>query len=297
MNWVFLALLASFIYSVNVFLDKYLIESRFPDYRALPIFTAILALPVFIILWIFGAGFLNFYDSLFVILSGAFTVWAFSLYLEALIKEEASIVIILIQLVPVIVLTLSYSILGETINPKQQTGFVLLFISSILVSIKKEKGSFKFSKALLFILAADILWALPYIFIKYVSTSITFPSLIAYESFGVFIGGLSLYFVIKRIKKAFIETVRKIKKPVLGLVFLNESLFLGGKSLTYLAVTLGPAALVSILGSAQIFIGILFGVALTLIMPRIFKEDLARKSLLKKAFLGILAFVGVILVS
>lgn len=297
MNWVFLALLASFIYSVNIFLDKYLIESRFPDYRALPIFSAILAFPVCLILWVSGVGFLSPNDSLFVILSGVFTIWAFSLYLEALIKEEASIIIILLQLVPVIVLTLSYSILGETISPKQQTGFILLFISSILVSIKKEKGSFKFSKALLFILAADILWALPYIFIKYVSTSITFPSLIAYESFGVFIGGLSLYFFIKRIKKAFTETARKIKKPVLGLVFLNEALFLGGKSLTYLAVTLGSAALVSILGSTQIFFGILFGVVLTLIMPRVFKEDLARKSLLKKGLLGLMAFAGVILVS
>lgn len=297
MNWIFLALLAPFIYSINVFLDKYLIESKFPDYRALPIFSAILAFPVCLILWISGAGFLSLNDSLFVILSGVFTIWAFSLYLEALIKEETSIVIILLQLVPVIVLTLSYLFLRETINSKQQLGFVLLFISSILISAKKEKGAFKFSKALLFMLAADILWALPYVFIKYVSTSITFPSLVAYESMGVFLGGLSLLFFISKIRGAFTKTMHTIKQSVFGLVFLNESLFLGGKALTYLAVTFGSAALVSVLGSTQIFYGILFGVILTLIIPRVFKEDLSRNSLLKKGALGLLAFTGIVLVS
>lgn len=297
MNWVFLTLLSALVYTVNIFLDKYLIESKFPEYRALPVFSAIVALPAVIILWFFGAGFLNPKDSIFVILSGVFTIFAFSLYLEALIKEETSIVIILIQLVPVFVLILSYLFLGEVITSKQLAGFSLLLISSIAVSFKKEKGGFKFSRAVMFMLIADLFWALPYIFIKHVSGGINFSSLVAYESFGVFLGGLFLLYFIPSIKNSFKKTYHKIKKPTLGLVFINEWLFLGGKILTYMAVTLGPAALVAVLGSTQIFIGILFGILLTFLIPRVFKEDLSRKSLFKKGVLGLLAFIGIILVS
>lgn len=297
MSWVFLALLAPALYAVNVFLDKYLIASKFPDYRALPIFGAILAIPVVIILRFFGADFLNFKDSFFIILSGIFTIIAFSIYLEALIKEETSVIIIMLQLIPVMVLIMSYLFLGDTITFKQLIGFVLLFISSLLASLKKTRGAFKFSNVILLMLAADILWALPYIFIKNVSTSINFSSLIAYESIGVFLGGILMLFFVPKIRTAFVKTIRQIKKPVLGLVFLNESIFLTDKALTYLAVTLGPVALVSILGSTQIFFGLLLGILLTMLLPKVFKEDLSKNSLFKKGLLGLLAFVGIILVS
>ncbi len=297
MNWVFLALLAPFVYAVNVFLDKYLIESKFPDYRALPIFSAILALPVFIVLSLSGGMFLGLTDALLVILSGVFTIWAFSIYLEALIKEETSLIIIMIQIVPVIVLLLSYLFLGETITNKQLVGFILLTLSSVFVSFKKEKNKFKLSNAIFYMLVADILWALPYIFIKYASSSISFRSLIAYESLGVFIGGIILLLLIPKIKKAFTKTLSKIKQSVLGLVMINESLFLGGKILTYLAVAIGPAALVSVLGSTQIFFGIILGIILSLLVPGVFKEDISFKGFLKKGVFGIIAFVGIILVS
>ncbi len=297
MDWIFLALLAPLVYAVNIFLDKYLIESKFPDYRALPIFTAIVALPVFVILCFFGFGSISFIEALLVILSGVFTVWAFSIYLEALIKEETSIIIILTQLMPVFVLAMSYLFLGETITLKQMFGFILLLSSAILASFKKGKKGFRLSTTIFYMLAANILWAIPYILIKYVSTSIAFPSLIAYESFGISLGGLLLLLFIPKIKIAFTTTLYKIKKPVLGLVFLNECLFLGVKTLTYLAVTLGPAALVSVLGSTQIFFGIMLGVVLTLLAPKIFKENFSKQSVLKKGILGLLAFIGVVLVS
>ena len=118
-----------------------------------------------------------------------------------------------------------------------------------------------------------------------------------YESIGVIIGTVSLFLFIPTIRRAFLKTITKIKKPILSLIFLNETLFLGAKIMTYLAVTLAPAALVSVLGSTQIFFGIILGVCLTLLMPKAFKEDLSRSGLIKKSLFGIMAFVGIILVS
>lgn len=298
MNWIFLSLLAPFVYTINIFLDKYLIEGRLPSYRSLPIFSGILALPVVIfVAFFYGISPLGLEDSLLIMLSGVFTIWAFSLYLEALIKEETSLIVILIQLVPVIVLILSYFFLGESITGKQFSGFILLFLSSTLVSFRKNKSKFKVSKALVFILLADILWAIPYILIKFVSDSITFSSLIMYESLGVVIGAILLLGFIGIVRNAFLKTLKKIKAGDFGLIMMNEGLFLGGKILTYMAVVLGPTALVAVLGSTQIFYGIIFGLILTMLAPKVFKEELSKKAISKKGLLGLMAFAGIILIS
>lgn len=298
MNWIFLALLAPFIYAINVFLDKYLISAKLPDYRSLPIFGAFLAIPVVIILGFFqGFGSVSIKDALLVIITGVFAIWGFSLYLESLIKEETSIIIIFIQLIPAMVLVLSYFILGERINFQQFLGFSLLLTSSILVSLKKEKMKINISKQLIYIFLADVLWSLSYILIKFASVSVNFPSLVMYESVGVILGVLSLLIFIMPIKRAFQKTIIKIRKPILVLVLLNEALFLIGKIITYLAVTIGPAALISVLGSTQIFYGIILGIGLTLLLPKVFKENLSKYDLIKKALLGLMAFAGIYLIT
>jgi len=298
MNWILLALLAPLIYAVNVFVDKYLISSKIKNYRSLPVFGIFLAVPAAVIFWVLsGFALLNFKDSLLIILTGMLTIWAFSFYLEALIKEETSLLIILIQLIPVIVLTLAYFILGETISLKQLFGFGLLLASSILISIKKDKSKFRFTRALVFILIADFLWASAYILVKFASSSLSFSSLIMYESLGVLIGGLGSVFFVSSIREAFLNTIRKIEKPVLGAVLFNESLYLGAKIITYLAVSMGPPALISVLGSTQIFYGIFLGIILTMLLPKVFKENLSKQELYKKMFLGAVTFVGVVLLT
>lgn len=298
MNWIFLALFAPFIYAINVFIDKYLISSKIRDYRGLPIFGIFLSIAVVVIFsLILGSQIIFSGDSLLVILTGILTIWGFSLYLEALIKEETSLVIILLQLTPVMVLVLSNIILGETMTFKQMIGFGLLLVSSITASLKKEKSKLKLSRGLLFILLADLCWASTYILIKFTSQSFSFSSLIIYESIGVILGGIFLLLFFSQVRHAFLKIIKKVRKPVLGIIFFNEALYLGAKILTYFAVTMGPPVLISILGSTQIFYGILLGVMLTILSPKVFKEDISKRQLTKKGILGLMAFAGIMLVS
>lgn len=297
MNWIFLALLAPFVYAVNIFLDKYIVSARLPDYRSLPIFGMLISLPVAVVLFVVS-GFELTYGALLIILSGVLTIWAFSLYLEALTTEETSLLIVVIQLIPVIVLVMSYIFLGEVITFKQFLGFFLLLTSSILISVKKGKSGLGFSKPLVFILAADFIWAASYILIKLASEDgLSTSELVMYESAGVVLGGICLLMFVSVVRQAFFKTIKKLKIIDLSLILINESLYLGAKILTYIAVSLGPVALVSILGSTQIFYGILLGVVLTILLPKAFKENISREGLYKKVILGVLAFVGIILVS
>lgn len=298
MNWIVLALLAPLVYAVNVFTDKYLVSARLKDYRSLPIFSSIVAFGFAILLWVFtGFQIISGYDSFLILLSGIFTILGFAFYLEALTKEETSLLILLIQLSPVFVLTLSFIFLGEIITQKQFLGFGLLLAASIAASFKKQKSSWGFSKAVGFILLADLVWSLAFIFIKLASQDVLMTSLLIYESIGAVFGGVLLLLAVPAIRKSFVKTLKVLKPLDLSLIIFNESLYLGGKALTYIAVALGPVALVSILGSTQIFYGIIIGVILTLTLPKVFRENLTREGLIKKGLLGVMACGGIILVS
>jgi len=68
-----------------------------------------------------------------------------------------------------------------------------------------------------------------------------------------------------------------------------------GKIFTIIAIAEGPGALVSVLGSTQVFFAILYGFILTKISPHIFEEDISRAAITKQLFLSIVMFCGVFL--
>lgn len=296
-NWLPFAILAPAIYSINNFIDKLVIQKYIKEYYAIPIFTSIVALPFALIFWTFnGFPILSFNDSLLILISGMLLLSGGVLYFKALSKEETSLIIIMIQMTPVITLLLSYFFLQEQISLKQFLGFSLILTASLGASIKRVKDKFKISEELFYILAADTIWAIGYIVFDIVAPNNSFNALIAYESLGVAIGGLFLYFLIPIVKKSFNITLKKINKAGLGFVFTNEFLYLMGRISTYYAVALGPVALVAIVGSTQVFFGIILGIILTLFMPKVFKEDLSKEGLLKKSLFGLVVFIGIILI-
>ena len=65
----------------------------------------------------------------------------------------------------------------------------------------------------------------------------------------------------------------------------------------FVALSLGPVALISVVSSINVFFAILFGWILTLIAPAVFKEGISRDELLHKAVWAIVLFVGIVLVS
>ena len=74
---------------------------------------------------------------------------------------------------------------------------------------------------------------------------------------------------------------------------MNETVFLAAKLLTLAAVALGPTALVSVLGGTQVFFGIVAGWVLTVLVPSIYREDVARRDLLRKGAVALVLFAGI----
>ena len=298
MNWFLLALLYPAIFTVVNFIDKYVIEKKIKDYRGFPIYGSIIGMVVGTLFWIFSKfPVLGPRDAFLVIASGIVSCFASYFYYRTLSKNQTSIVIILFQMQPVIILILSYILLGASITLQQILGFILILSASITLFLKGRWERYKLSSAFYFILLADLLYSIAAILIKFTINANSFTKLIIYESWGIAIGGLLLYSFYINVRKAFNESFRMVGTRILGIVFLNEVMFVFAKAIQVLAITIGPVALVSILGSTQSFYGILYGILLTFFAPQIFKEDLRKESIIKKILISLIMLSGVYLIS
>lgn len=301
MNWLIIALISPALDTLVNFTDKYIIEREVKDYRGMPIYGAIVGLVFGTIYWV-ATGFpiLELRDALIIIGTGILSIFGLALYFKALASEETSSIIIFLKGIPVMVLVLSFIFLKEVITFRQLLGFAFILFSVIGVSYKKTKKKnfrlFSLSSPLVLILIVDSIWAISAILIKFAINANTFPKVLSYESWGVGIGGVILYLTFPTIRNAFHKSFRTVRKLALGVMFINEGVFVFSRGLVYYAYSLGPAALVSVIGGVQVFYGIILGLLLTLTLPKLFKEDVSIKSLKRKVLFAIILFLGIYLV-
>lgn len=297
MNWLFFALLAPALYATVVFIDKYIVGSKVKNYRCLPIFASIAGFIGATVLWLFtrfsifsveGASILFFVGILNIVL--------LVLYYEAVSEEEASIVNILFQMFPILVLLFSAIFLKEIINVKQLIGFLIILTSIFGVTYKKTKKRFTISKAFYLILLYDVLWAASVIILKYYTLSYPVHILISFQGWGTGVGGLLFYFFFPAVRQSFKNTLHSLEKKTVGILFINESLFIIARSVTFFAFSFGPTALVSVLEGTTVFYGIVYGVFATKTLPAIFKEDISVKAIQKKLFFALLLFAGILFI-
>lgn len=294
MSWLLLALLAPAIYSLVVFVDKYIVSKEVKDYQAMPFYSAITGFFAGTLFWII-AGFplLNLKDTVFVFLTGILTIFSFAAYFKAAATEEASTINILFQMEPVLVLILAFLFLGEHVIGKELLGFMIIFISVFSISIEKRDSKLRLSKAFFLLLLYDILWAFSAILMKGALHENSFFKEISYFGWGVGFGGLLIYILVGSMRRAFNKSLKEGNKRAMLLIVSNEGLFLLGRSITYLAYAIGSVTLVSVLEGTQVFYGILLGWLTMFIAPKIFKEDVTRKNLTKKIIFAMVLMGGI----
>jgi drug/metabolite transporter (DMT)-like permease len=231
-------------------------------------------------------------DAGIIILTGIITIFSIVIYFKALSIQETSVVILLFQLSPLFTLLLSVLFLRESLTPQQYIGFVLILAATILIALPREKNTWAFPKGFWLIVLYDAMFAIIGILLKYSSSESSFNQIIAFESFGMGLGGILIYIFIPTIRNAFLKSRKMLFKKALPVIVLNEILFVLAKSLGYYAFILGPVTLVSVLSNVQVFFGLLFGWILTILIPHTFHEDISKKGLALKAGTAFLLFVG-----
>ncbi len=293
MNWLIFALLAPLIFTVVNFVDKLILEKHIRNPLMMSPFVSVMAFINGTILWVLtGFPVLSLHDTVIVMFTGLLTAFGAVLYYRALATAETSKVIVLIQMQPVMVLTLAFLLLNETITGQQLIGFVLVLGAVIALSVRKGMGGVPAS-TLIPLLAVNFLWSLAVVLFKFVAEDGEFTRFLAYESWGLTLGGLLIYLFVPPVRRAFHENIRQVPRRTLGVIAINETIFLAAKLLTLAAVALGQPALVSVLGGTQVFFGIVAGWVLTVIAPTVYKENITRAELLRKGAVAVVLFIGI----
>lgn len=293
MSWLIFALLAPLIFTVVNFVDKLILEKHIRNPLMMSPFVTIMALINGMILWVLtGFPVLSLHDTVIVMFTGLLTAFGAVLYYRALATEETSKVIVLIQIQPVMVLTLAFLLLNETISGQQLVGFVLVLGAVMALSVRKGMGGVRAS-TLIPLIGVNFLWSLSVVLFKFVAEDGEFTRFLAYESWGLTLGGVIIYLFFPAVRRAFHENIRQVPRKTMGVIAINETIFLAAKLLTLAAVALGQPALVSVLGGTQVFFGIVAGWVLTVIAPTVYKENITRAELLRKGAVAVVLFIGI----
>ncbi|MGB9915044.1 MAG: EamA family transporter [Candidatus Bathyarchaeales archaeon] len=294
MEWYIYALLAPAFWAMNNVFIKFLLTNKFKSNLPL-IFTAISmdAILAFMVLMA-GAVAYSFPYSLLAFIAGVMPLIAFWLYSKALIKEEVSRIVTLFQLIPVFVVLLSVLFLNEILGAQRYMGIALIVLASVLVSYKKGSKT-PFSGVLKFIVPFGIIIAAYTVVDKTLVGYLNFWSVFFWNVLGTFTAALSLLILPKPRREIF-ETISEVGKKTVFTTFIGESLYVIGTICSLIALSLADASLASSLFGLQPFYVFFYTIILSILLPRILKEEINKKTLLMKISAITLMFTGTWLV-
>lgn len=298
-NWFLIALIAPILWSVVNHIDKHLLSRYFEGkgVGAIMLFSSLFSaiiLPIIAFFYHSQIFNLPFYDLIMLLLVGLLSAGAFYFYLRAMDIEEASIVVPLLQLVPIFGYFLSFLILGENLSI-QQIMYSLLIIAGIaILSVEIDiENNFTFRKNVLYLVAlSSFLFALHDVLFKKIAVQDTFWVSAFWQYSGLTIFGIFTFFLSKNFREEFLKMIKGHNLNILSLNVVSESLYILGNLANNFATLLAPVAIVLVVSSYQplfVFIG---GIILTIFLPKIIKEKISHKHLIHKLISIIIIIIG-----
>ncbi len=301
MSWVIFAFSGPVLWAISVHFDKYLVERFFKDSNVavLLLFTAFVGVLLLPFIWWFepsvtapgGAS------IALIVLSGILYMGGMLLYLLALQGEEASVVAPYFQAGPLFGYGLAYLVLGETLSGRQMAGGALILVGALIVSIRFDRGFHLFKARLAaLMLTCGFTMALSALIFKIFAIAVAFWT----TTFWMFVGeamfGCALL-MIGPYRRQFVAMLRANTVALLSINGSNELINLGGGLGNRYALMFAPLSLVQAIGSTTTLFVFAFGVVLSLLWPKLGREDLTGRELAQKGLAAALVAIGVALVT
>lgn len=297
MNWFLIALISPALWSICNHIDKYLIGKYFKSGGpgALIIFSSIIGFFVLPFIFLFQPNVLNIPVSQIslVVLVGVISIIAILVYLYALKRDEASMVVPLFQITPVFYFILGFIFLGETLTQRQIVGSLLIILggASLSLDIENKKPRLE-HRIFLLMLFSCFLLAISGLIFKVVALEVGFWTTTFWEYIGAILVSVFFLLFIKNYRKEFIKVIRENNLPVLGLNAFNEIINVFAFLAFRFASLLAPLALVQSVNGFQSLFVFFYGIILTLFFPRFGVESLVKKHLVRKLITIVIMFVG-----
>jgi drug/metabolite transporter (DMT)-like permease len=222
---------------------------------------------------------------------------AMLLYLQALQTEEASVVAPYFQASPLFGFALAYLVLGETLSARQLAGGAMIVLGALVVSVRFQYGARMFKTRLAaLMLSCGFASALGSLIFKIYATDIEFWTTTFWMYVGEAFFGCALLLV-PAYRRQLAATLRVNTAALLSINGSNELINLGGGLGNRYALMFAPLSLVQAIGSTTTLFVFAFGVVLSLLWPRVIREDLSGGELVRKGLAALLVAAGVALVT
>ncbi len=301
MNWIFIAIIPTILWSLVNYVDKAVISRFFTGKGEVAVITtgfAGLVMALFIL--IFQPGHITditIFYRIIAVLNGAVFVLAFMPYCKALEIDDASRAVMVYQTIPVFGFLLGFLFLHEHFGFYALFGGLLILLGSTFVMLDSVDGKWYLKrKTLLLMLLSSFMTALHVFVFKFISLEQTFWSTGFWVYVGMALCGLVLY-LIPTYYKQFNDAVRGHVGVVLVLGTITEIMSITGLSIVAYVSLRVPISAVQVVNGFQPFVIIILGYLLTKLLPKYFNESFSKKHLAIKVVSFIVMLVGVVLVS
>lgn len=301
MNWLVFALFGPVLWAISTHLDKYLVERFFKhtDVIVLLVFTALMGLVLMPVIAVVQPDVLkrDIMSIALMSLSGLLYMGAITFYLRALQGHEASVVAPFFQASPLFGYALAYLVLGEKLTGIQMIGGALIVGGVLFVSIGggSKRESFNWRLAAL-MLACGFVLSLSTLIFKAFAMRDEFWATTFWMFAGEAVFGAG-FLCLARYRQQFLELMQSNGKALIAINASNELINLGGGLSYRYALLFAPLSIVQAIGSTTTLFVFALGVCLTLLLPKVGREDLSPREFVSKGLAALLVAAGVALVS
>jgi drug/metabolite transporter (DMT)-like permease len=312
MSWLIVALFSYFLLAVANLVDKFLVEKVLGSARAYTFVVCVMGVLVFLAApWFLSwPGWLIFSYNIFL---GALFFLAILFLYASLRRGEASQVLVLIGgSTPIFSIPLSFWLLGDSFSQQQLLAVLFLIAGLLIIAfLPKEKKDFwqkifsklslnqkKTSLSIFLAILSGFTYALFFVGSKMVYQNQEFLSAFMWIRLGSAFFALFILFSArarKEVRELFIKKPKRSQNQ--ALVIGNQSLGALGFILQNYAIYLGPVAIINALQGVQYAWIIVLGTLTSLFAPKILKEDISKKVLLRKFLAVIIIGTGLYLLT
>jgi drug/metabolite transporter (DMT)-like permease len=274
-------------------LDKYFKKGGVGTILLFSSFIAVLILPICFLADknIFNVGGIQIVALAVVGILNVMVLWC---YLVALKDEEASVVIVFYQLVPVFGYILSYFVLGEILTRIELIAMAVIIFGTTIISFEIDsENKFKLRrKTILPMLAASFFWALGSVIFKAVALQENVWRSFFWENFALFLTGIIIFIFMRSYRIGFLSAMRNNSKIILLLGVGNEFLYILGNLAFAFAYMLAPVALVLLTDSFQSIFALIIGILFTIFLPKVTTEKIQARYIWPKIIAVCITGIG-----
>ncbi len=291
MPWIELVILALLLFTVANLIDKFVMTEELTD----PILgTTIVSFISFIILIItplaLDRATIDLEISIIGITTGFIASTGLWFYFKSLVKEEASRVIPILGIVPLIVLPFGYILFEETFTQWKYLGIFLVIIGSIVLSLERKTIENKLNKLMVFIFIAAVFFAFRNVLIKLGTQQVGIWSVLMWVGIGQ--GITSVLLTVKHHPHIKGKTKKGIRHLIISGTFSSIAMVA-----LYAAISTGPVSLVSSLMALQPAVIFILATLITILHPSFIREKLTKPAIIQKTISITMLVAGGILIT